>query len=56
MDKQVEELPPGVRKIRVILEMECTEEEDTYQTGELAAELLMQDMGNQAKLISAEDI
>lgn len=46
---------PVKRTIVVMLEMELTEEEDTFQTAELAVELLNGDMDNQITLIAAAE-
>jgi len=46
---------PVKRTIVIMLEMELTEEEDTFQTAELAVELLNGDMDNQVTLIAAAE-
>lgn len=43
------------RTILVMLEMELTEEEDTYQTAELAVDLLNQNLSNDVKLVAASE-
>ena len=46
---------PVKRTIFVVLEMELTEDEDTYQTADLAVELLNQNLDNDIKLVTATD-
>ncbi|MNK89870.1 hypothetical protein D3C87_1098940 [compost metagenome] len=46
---------PVKRTIVVMLEMELTEEEDTYQTAELAVDLLNQNLSNDIKLVAATE-
>jgi len=54
----LEEFPvsePVKRTIIVVLEIEVEEQEDTFQTAELAVELLNGDMDNQVTLIAAAE-
>lgn len=46
---------PVKRTIVVMLEMELTEEEDTYETAELAVDLLNQNLSNDIKLVAATE-
>lgn len=46
---------PVKRTVIVMLEMELTEEEDTYLTAELAVDLLNQNLSNDVKLVAATE-